>query len=161
MEEIKSIQFAEILKYCVKNDTREFTSRQFYEITGCKIHSTTTQMENIGLIKKVQGQTYAIKYYYSFLKYLGMIIRRYYKIAHSNLRIEIFKSVEDIGLQKELLKFFLDFPQDDNALLFCLSGKDMEETECNYLLDYFDICLAKQCIRRDIKVPFAEYFEDE
>lgn len=161
MEEIKSVQFGELLKYCVKHDTRIFTSREFYEIIGCKKHSTTTQMEHVGLIEKVQGHTYSIKYYYSFLKYLGMIIRRYYKIADPDLRLEISFAVSDIGLNKELIKFFLDFPQTDNELLFCISGEDMEETECNYLLDYFDISLAKNCIRRDIKVPFAEYFEDE
>jgi hypothetical protein len=158
---VKYEVLSKIFRHCVENDTKFFRSSVAYElhdISAGNIGYSLKELRKQKYIELIGYNDYELTVFSQMMLYIGRVIRRYFSIANTEIRIEILKCLEGNGIRGDFMDFILtnDLTPEEFAKFL-----DLSIQEVNYLLDYIDINLCRTAIKRRIQLPFSTLLLDE
>lgn len=153
MEHRRNDYYAEILKHCVKKDTKYFTSTWFYETFPEADHNVLHNFRRDNLLKTetLHSRTYYLTQYYTNLRYIGLCLAAYIKNNPKTVKSEVADCLRRTWLSPELNEFLVltyDMTSKEKSGLL-----DMTLKEIQILEDYFYLRLATNVIKDEIELP--------
>ncbi len=145
--------YAEIVKHCVKNDTKYFSSKWFYETFPEVDHNMLHNFTRDNLLKteSANSRTFYVTQYYSNLRYIGLCVAAYVKNNPRTVKPEVAECVRKTWLSPDLNEFLI--------LTYDMTSKeksgilDMTLKEVQILEDYFYLRLAINIIKDEVELP--------
>ena len=153
MQHQRTDYYAEILKHCVKCDTKYFTSTWFYETFPEVDHNMLHNLKRDNFLKTetVNSRTYYLTQYYSNLRYLGLCLAGYINNNPKTVKPELANCLRQTYLSPELNEFLVltyDLSSEKKSGLLDMSLKEIQILE-----DYFYLRLASNAIKAELELP--------
>ena len=145
--------YAEIIKHCVREDTKYFTSSWFYT----QFPETDNNMlknlcsENLLKTESPHSRTYYVTQYYSNLRYIGLCCAAYMCNNQRSIKSEIAECARQTYLCPDLIEF-LNLTYDLTTVKKA-GMLEMTVKEVTLLEDYYYLRLASNIIKNELVLP--------
>jgi hypothetical protein len=160
MSNIKYEVLSKIFIHCVKENTEFFHPMVAYKIPHISrgnVGYALRELREDGYIKLLNYTEYKFCCLNSLMRYIGKVLRKYYSIAPSDIKVEIKNCIEENGLDSYFMDFILLNKLNDEEICKFL---DLTDLELKLLLNYIDLNLCKTAIKKGIQLPFSEFLSN-